>query len=87
MPLSNMKQIKSKGMKSTVEPDNQGPVIISPEDDRNLMISRAAYYRALARGFEPGHEEEDWYAAEVEITEKMPAKQGRRGSSLKNDFG
>jgi len=31
------------------------------------MISVNAYYRAEKRGFEPGHEEEDWYQAESEI--------------------
>jgi len=29
-------------------------------------VSECAYYKAQARGFEPGHEVEDWLAAEVE---------------------
>ena len=29
-------------------------------------IRLAAYYRAMRRGFAPGSEEEDWYAAEAE---------------------
>ena len=37
------------------------------EENRHLMIAQAAYFRALERGFEAGHEEEDWYAAETEI--------------------
>jgi hypothetical protein len=32
------------------------------------MIAMAAYYRAERRGFAPGHELEDWFAAEAEIT-------------------
>ena len=32
--------------------------------DRQLMIEREAYLRAERRGFEPGHELEDWLAAE-----------------------
>ena len=32
------------------------------------MIAVAAYYRAERRGFAPGHELEDWFAAEAEIT-------------------
>jgi hypothetical protein len=32
--------------------------------DRRLMIEREAYLRAERRGFEPGHELEDWLAAE-----------------------
>jgi hypothetical protein len=31
-------------------------------------ISEAAYHRAAARGFEPGHELEDWIEAEKQIT-------------------
>ena len=39
---------------------------IEPERRRGL-IAEAAYYRAEQRGFEPGHEIEDWCAAEIEI--------------------
>ena len=35
--------------------------------EREAMIAEAAYYRAEARGFEAGHELEDWLAAENEI--------------------
>ncbi len=35
--------------------------------EREAMIAEAAYYRAEARGFETGHELEDWLAAEREI--------------------
>ena len=34
---------------------------------RWLMISEAAYYCAEQRGFEPGHELEDWLEAEARI--------------------
>jgi hypothetical protein len=37
------------------------------DGERRSMISEAAYYRAVSRGFEPGHELEDWLAAEAEI--------------------
>ncbi|WP_198683499.1 DUF2934 domain-containing protein [Peristeroidobacter agariperforans] len=37
--------------------------------DRREMIATAAYFRAQKRGFEPGHELEDWYAAENDIAE------------------
>lgn len=36
-------------------------------DDRRAMIAEAAYLRAEGRGFAPGHETEDWLAAEVEV--------------------
>jgi Protein of unknown function (DUF2934) len=38
----------------------------SPEEIRRL-IAEAAYYRAQERGFEPGHELDDWIEAESEV--------------------
>lgn len=35
--------------------------------DRHDRIARAAYRRAQARGFEPGHELDDWLEAEQEV--------------------
>jgi hypothetical protein len=34
------------------------------KEGRHESIALAAYYLAERRGFEPGHEEEDWLAAE-----------------------
>jgi Protein of unknown function (DUF2934) len=34
---------------------------------RHELIAQAAYFRAQHRYFDPGHELEDWLAAEVEI--------------------
>jgi hypothetical protein len=31
------------------------------------MIAESAYLRAERRGFVPGHEEQDWLAAEAEV--------------------
>jgi hypothetical protein len=39
---------------------------VGPEQ-RAALIAQAAYYRAEKRGFEPGHETEDWLAAEAEV--------------------
>ena len=36
------------------------------EEDRKSRVAVSAYYRAQVRGFEPGHELEDWLAAEAE---------------------
>jgi len=39
-----------------------------PDADRRAMIAEAAYFfRALERGFAPGHELEDWIAADAQI--------------------
>ena len=40
--------------------------LIDPEV-KWLMIAEAAYYCAEQRGFEPGHELEDWLEAEARI--------------------
>jgi Protein of unknown function (DUF2934) len=34
---------------------------------RRALIAEAAYLRAERRGFNPGHETEDWLAAEAEV--------------------
>ena len=39
---------------------------------RRAMIAEAAYYRAEQRGFEPGRELEDWFAAESDIDSVAP---------------
>jgi Protein of unknown function (DUF2934) len=36
-------------------------------EKRHALIAEAAYLRAERRGFAPGHEVEDWVAAEAEI--------------------
>jgi hypothetical protein len=43
------------------------PTVLIDQDLRRSMIAQAAYYRAERRGFEPGHEAEDWLAAESEV--------------------
>ena len=35
-------------------------------ENRADRIAEAAYFKAQARGFEPGHEMEDWFAAKEE---------------------
>lgn len=47
-----------------------GSTKMSAEEIRAL-VSDAAYVRAQARNFEPGHDLDDWYAAEAEISERL----------------
>jgi len=42
--------------------------------DRRAMIAEAAYFRTLVRDFVPGHQLEDWIAAEAQID--APITQG-----------
>ena len=39
-------------------------------EDKLSRIAVLAYYKAEARGYEPGHEMQDWLDAEAEIMEK-----------------
>jgi hypothetical protein len=48
----------------------EGRANLSPEEMRRL-ISEAAYYRAKQRGFQPGHELEDWIQAEAEVIGRL----------------
>ena len=37
-----------------------------PSDEKRILrIAESAYYKAEARGFSPGHELDDWLAAEA----------------------
>jgi hypothetical protein len=38
---------------------------------RAALIAEAAYFRAEKRGFRPGHETEDWLAAEAEVDARL----------------
>jgi hypothetical protein len=42
--------------------------IVQARTQLRERIAQAAYSRAQARGFAPGHELEDWLAAETDIT-------------------
>jgi len=46
---------------------------VSPEERRN-MIARAAYFRAERRDFLPGHELEDWLAAETDVDRELDVR-------------
>jgi hypothetical protein len=45
-------------------------------EDRAVSISKLAYRKAERRGFSPGHELEDWLAAENEVDQRL-AGEGR----------
>ena len=46
--------------------DLAAPAFVDPQQ-RAALIARAAYFRAQDRGFAPGHELEDWLAAEAQV--------------------
>ncbi len=47
------------------------PTYISKNNNRLERIALAAYYKAQARGFVPGHEIDDWLEAQAEIDRQM----------------
>jgi hypothetical protein len=68
------KRAPSKSARSESNP-NLSP-FVGPEH-RAALIAQAAFFRAEKRGFSPGHETEDWLAAESEVdAELMSAKSG-----------
>ena len=63
-------KIRLRGMtepqsKSQSRPDSGARYVTL--DQRQIMISEAAYYLAEHRGFEAGHELDDWLVAETQI--------------------
>jgi hypothetical protein len=49
---------------------------VTPEERRRLIEERA-YARAEARGFEPGHELDDWLTAEVEVEASLRSRRAQ----------
>lgn len=52
--------------------EREAPPVSDSAQKRHRLIAEAAYYRALARGFTPGGEMEDWVRAEAEIDHALP---------------
>ena len=46
--------------------DSAWPSFVDPQQ-RAALIAKAAYFRAMNRGFAPGNEMADWLAAEAEV--------------------
>ena len=42
-----------------------------PAQNLTKLIEEAAYYKAAQRGFTPGHELDDWVAAEAEVRRRL----------------
>ena len=62
--------VRSRKTAAAVAPRQQ----ISAEA-RHALIAQAAYLRAERRGFAPGHESDDWFAAEAEVDALLRAGQ------------
>jgi hypothetical protein len=74
----------SSGTRAPQKSGATEPPVLAPArrvttEARRALIAERAYLRAERRGFVPGHETEDWLAAEVEIDLLLKASHG--GSS------
>ena len=61
-PATPQPDIRSASM-----PASGGVRVQTSSEDTRRQIAEAAYFRAKERGFEPGHELEDWVEAESEV--------------------
>ena len=58
-----------------IEPAEMPPQLDeSARAELDRMITEAAYYIAEQRGFEPGHELDDWLAAEAQIHDQLASQ-------------
>ena len=71
------KVAKPKVAKPKASERNDVATSLTPAE-RLRMVELAAFFRAERRGFAPGHEFEDWLAAEAEIAALAPAPAAAR---------
>jgi hypothetical protein len=57
----------ASGLSKQPQPSIKPPADFDRSSSREALIATAAYYRAQSRGFLPGHDLQDWLAAEREI--------------------
>jgi len=55
---------------NTPDTEVSRPPFVDPQQ-RNALIARAAYFRAMSRGFAPGDDLADWLAAEAEVDAEL----------------
>jgi hypothetical protein len=73
-PVVRKPQAAQRKRKSINEPPRPNSHTELTPDELRQMIATAAYRRAEERGFEPGHELEDWLAAEAEINDLLASR-------------
>ncbi len=74
-PRVRAKSTTPRAKKPAATAPAKAPTAITvSEDVRRGMIAEGAYLRAERRGFAPGHEEQDWLAAEAEVDALLKAR-------------
>jgi hypothetical protein len=69
------------GSSRTTESHTASAEVPRPATDRYASIALAAYFRSQHRGFKPGHEMEDWLAAEAEVDQRLRGETRASGAS------
>lgn len=65
----NTRSTKPKGTRSPSPINKTAPSPHQCNEELTRHIAEAAYFKAESRGFEPGHEVEDWLNAEKETAQ------------------
>lgn len=75
-----------KSMKNeTPQNPHSAPKDVAADDHNREQIAIAAYHKAAARGFVPGHEIEDWLAGEREVMSQAEDDVPHMGNSVSTD--
>lgn len=67
MGLSNTTAVKSNSPISVIGIESKHALDNLDIEDKVSRIAISAYFKAEARGYEPGHEIQDWLEAEAEV--------------------
>ena len=70
--------VRGKSLKTAAETARSAPAIVDEAQAEELhhLVAVAAYYIAERRNFEPGHELEDWLAAEAQMLAEVGGPKG-----------
>jgi DUF2934 family protein len=75
---STRRAVRARKSPATSTPAATAPAAQVSAEARRALIAAAAYLRAERRGFAPGQETDDWFAAEAEVDALLRAEQSRR---------
>jgi DUF2934 family protein len=70
MPLGELARAATDEIGLTT-PDSAARLSQLSDEEIYRLIQESAYYKAEARGFSPGYEEQDWLEAEAEMKARL----------------
>jgi Protein of unknown function (DUF2934) len=75
-PATSEASVVRRPPRARTSPTGAPPRVAVTPEARRALIAENAYRRAARRGFAPGHESEDWLAAEAEVDALLRAESG-----------